>query len=182
MVTASLLLATALCVGHACLPDVACNLVSAYYCAACMTAILRAVYLPTAFCFAFTTAPCCMLHISWCHNSSHLSADTSDLLLFLGSRKGYSQLVSLPASVLDGQPKATDDSEHTAADGTQSAAQSSESVQSTASVCVRQPAVLDSLAPIHDSFAFQEPKGELSHAACCCADALVCSAALAAAS
>ena len=77
------------------------------------------------------TAIGCLLQMSCCRDSSFLCPGNSDLLVFLGSRKGHSQLISLPASVLNGQPKATEDSQHTAADVTQSAAFTSQATDTS---------------------------------------------------
>ncbi len=73
--------------------------------------------------------------------------------LFLGSRTANSQLVNLPAALLNKQ--ANRSASQLSAD------QSHTSSQASASVTVQKPAMIDSAAPIHDACVFQEPKGML---------------------
>lgn len=74
-----------------------------------------------------------------------------DMQLFLGSRTGNSQLVTLPTHLLQRERSSTE----------QPAAATSGNSEPISTVVVQKPAMIDSSAPIHDAFVFQEPKGVL---------------------
>ena len=85
----------------------------------------------------------------WRHLRMSMGTAGDDVQLFLGSRTGSSQLVTLPTHLLQRERSSTE----------QPAAATSGNSEPISTVVVQKPAMIDSSAPIHDAFVFQEPKG-----------------------
>lgn len=105
---------------------------------------------------AWLTSPCAAVSMvlrpeAFTNACTHAAGVGANLLL--GSRTANSQLVSLPAALLN-RPADWSASQL-------SADQPHTSWQASASVTVQKPAVIDSAAAIHAACVFQEPKGML---------------------
>ena len=87
---------------------------------------------------------------SWCFKLLCHSGN-DEIHLFLGSKNGASQLLTLPLALLQAhtQPNAEKPMPR----------QSSSNLQQSVSVHVQQPSILDNAAPVMDTVAFEEPQG-----------------------